>query len=80
METIFSVDKFALCCYISCMPPKGHKKLDSRTYMLRIRLTEAEHQKLLRAARKTYQGLSTWVRDVAISAAETQKRRGRSSG
>lgn len=58
------------------MPSKGYKKPDSRTYMLRIRLTETEHRKLIKAAKKNHRAVSTWVRDVALSAAEKKKRAG----
>jgi uncharacterized protein (DUF1778 family) len=57
------------------MPAKGYRKADSRDRRLQIRVSEAEHKILLKAARQAgYRtNLSRWIRDLALAEAEKLK-------
>jgi len=61
----------AFCCYIALMTGR-HKKPESeaKTYMLRIRMTEAERALLEEAAKVKSLETSTWVRMEAVALAK----------
>lgn len=62
-------DFLTLCCYISIMPGRPKKPEETKSYMLRIRMTEEDRALLEEAAKTRSLETSTWARSELVTIA-----------